>query len=388
MVPRNLSIVDTPFLAGLGAVVASIITATWVFGRRHWWRWPLRALALLLVPVVVAACINAHFDYFPTLGALLGRNAADQISAQSFRRLEDAAMHARRANAPRGRSRPVPVAVRLPSHGVVISFVIPPALSHFAARTAEVYLPPAWFRVPRPHLPVIELLHGAPGSPPDWTRGGMADLTADTFASAHDGYAPVLVMPDVNGRWWNDSECVDGPRGNAETYLVDDVRNAIVDRLATREDAGGWAVAGLSEGGSCALQIGLRHPDRFSVVGDFSGDDHPWVSGGLRDLFWGRTSAQLAYAERSYDPRVLLATWHGQRAPAIFFAAGRADGTLVKMTHLLALARRDGMDATLYVLHGSHTFWVWREAFQAAMPWIAARLTDPPWPPDTRRSRV
>ena len=219
----------------------------------------------------------------------------------------------------------------------MISFKFPATVSHFPARTGQVYLPPAWFANPHPHLPVIELLHGAPGSPVDWTRGGRADLTADAYAQTHHGFAPILVMPDVNGAdWWHDSECVNGPQGNAETYLTVDVRNAVVRAFGARADGESWGVAGLSEGGSCALQMGLRHPDLFAVLGDFSGDDHPYVSGGPQRLFWGRTPRQLFQAEQSYDPRVILSRTHWSDPPAIVFSAGRGDEVLAKMLHLVA----------------------------------------------------
>jgi hypothetical protein len=94
------------------------------------------------------------------------------------------------------------------------------------------------------------LLHGSPGSPTDWTRAGEANLTADRYAAAHDGFAPILVMPDVNGAgWMRDSKCVNGPEGNAETYLTTDVRRAVVHSFDALAGGASWAVAGLSEGG-------------------------------------------------------------------------------------------------------------------------------------------
>jgi S-formylglutathione hydrolase FrmB len=239
-----------------------------------------------------------------------------------------------------------------------------------------VYLPPIWFEVPHPRLPVIELLHGSPGSPPDWTRGSFADLTADTYAARHDGFAPILVMPDVNGvSWWHDSECVNGPMGNAEQYLTVDVRRAVVHAFNARPDGASWAIAGLSEGGSCSLQIGLRHPNLFAAVGDFSGDDHPWTHGGMRSLFWGTTSTQLAAAERTYDPRVLLSHWHHRSAPLIVFASGRSDHTrLMKMTRLLRQSRHDHMHAVLYVHGGGHDFHFWGRSFAMALPLMMQRL--------------
>jgi S-formylglutathione hydrolase FrmB len=228
-------------------------------------------------------------------------------------------------------------------------------------------VPPIWFRSPHPRLPVLELLHGSPGSPADWTRGGYADLTADAYARAHDGFAPVIVMPDVNGSWYGDTECVDGRRGNAETYLTVDVRRAVAKHFGVAASGRSWAIAGLSEGGECALHIALRHPGDYAAAGDFSGDDHPWVSGGPRNLFWGANATQVTAAEQAYDPRVLLADWHGP-APAPWFSAGRSDHTVVQLMRLLSQAHRAGLRATLDVTSGGHTFREWRVALERAMP--------------------
>ena len=139
------------------------------------------------------------------------------------------------------------------TRGTVIQFRMPGTVSRFNARVGQVYLPPAWFQTPRLQLPVIELLHGSPGDPADWTRAGYADVAADAYARTHHGIAPIIVMPDVNGReWWHDSECVNGPMGNAEQYLTVDVRNAVVRKLGARRQGSAWSIAGLSEGGSCA----------------------------------------------------------------------------------------------------------------------------------------
>jgi S-formylglutathione hydrolase FrmB len=364
---RNISIVDWEFRAALVTIGMALIAASFLVFH-HWWsRWGARLLTLVVAVAFVGASINAHFGYFPTIGALLGRNAADEISASGFRKLENSIVHTVTGHF-HGRAAILPSSELL-TRGVVLSFVIPPTVSHFKSRTGEIYLPPVWFERPHPRLPVIELLHGSPGSPADWTRASFADLTADDYARNHDGFAPILVMPDVNGSdWWHDSECVDGPMGNAETYLTIDVRNAVVHRFGARADGNSWAVAGLSEGGSCALQMGLRHPDMFAAVGDFSGDDHPWVGGGLKRLFFGDTYAQLAAAERTYDPRVLLEHWHDKKAPLLIFASGRSDRLLKKMLRLMAEAHSHGFDAVLHTAGGGHDFYFWGKSFAFALP--------------------
>ncbi|WP_442943003.1 alpha/beta hydrolase [Nocardia sp. NBC_01503] len=54
-----------------------------------------------------------------------------------------------------------------------------------------------------------------------------------------------------------------------ETFLTQDLRNALRDRLGFRSTRNG--VFGLSMGGSAALTLAAYHPDQFSYAGSFSG---------------------------------------------------------------------------------------------------------------------
>ena len=59
---------------------------------------------------------------------------------------------------------------------------IPDRGSGFGPSTALVYLPPQYFAEPALRFPVVYLLHGSPGTPADWIRGGGADATGAALA--------------------------------------------------------------------------------------------------------------------------------------------------------------------------------------------------------------
>ena len=127
------------------------------------------------------------------------------------------------------------------SAGTTVSVDIPPTVSHFDARTARVYLPPAWFASTSRKLPILMLLPGVPGGPTDWTDDGKADLIANDFASHHNGLAPIIVMPDVTGQESGDSECVNSSKyGNAETYLTVDVPTFVRATFRAAAGRGPW----------------------------------------------------------------------------------------------------------------------------------------------------
>jgi S-formylglutathione hydrolase FrmB len=233
----------------------------------------------------------------------------------------------------------------------------------------------------------VLLLHGTPGDPTDWVEGGRAQTTADAWAKAHGGVAPVLVMPDINGTYTGDTECVDSPLGHVETYLTVDVPAAVGANLGTLPPGPGWAVAGLSEGGSCAIMLALRHPDLFRTFGDFSGLAGPRVGETNDDT--ASTVAQLFGGSQqefaAHEPADLL---RSTRFPQLggWFEVGALDAEpLAAAQQLAPLAAPAGIATCLVVVpDGDHTFDVWSKALRQSLPWMAQRLgLVPPQPSAT-----
>ncbi|MBV9934065.1 MAG: hypothetical protein JO367_07160 [Actinobacteria bacterium] len=372
------SLIGLPFLFGLvGVTVGVAVLACWP-GRRRWRRALLAAGAVVLGLASTAAWINAYFAYMPSVGAVLGQRARDQVSPTALRKRMQLIATATASHPVAAAAAPVvKVAHPAPPHvaparvrGVVERVTIPGTVSGFRARAAQVYLPPAWFAHPRPRLPVIELLHGTPGAPEDWTRAGLADVTADRWAAAHAGVAPVIVMPDPNGSFTGDSECVDRPQARADTYLSVDVPAWTIANLSTATDRSRWSIVGSSEGGYCALELALRHPTRWATFADFSGLDRPtWPGGALRQFggSWAAYDSYLPAAQLTHRPALPLAGW---------FLAGTADGDVTRSVRsMAAAAKHAGIDTTLLMPANAHHTWrVWRHAFSDAFPWLASHV--------------
>ena len=349
----NTSITAVPFVVGLAVVtLAMIFVAIWVAHARLL-RFLAATVAFVLVLTTAGAAVNAYYNYLPTVATLFGQRAEDQASSAQVGELVAASAK--------------------PTHGVVEKVSIPGLVSHFAARPAQVYLPPAWFRVPRPRLPVLELLHGTPGTPEDWTRAAGADVVADAWAATHDGWAPILLLVDENGSFTADTECANGVAGSAETYLAVDVPAWAVAKLGADPERVAWGIGGNSEGGYCAITLALRHLDRYSLFLDFSGLDHPTRRGGALHLFDGSRAALDAHT-----PRLILRHHHHwEPRLAGWFEVGSADGgTTRSMIRTAALSRADGIQTHLVLRRGGHHTWrVWRASFADALPWAATRLT-------------
>jgi S-formylglutathione hydrolase FrmB len=354
------------FLVWAALPLFALGVAVWQWPRVGWWR---RLAALVSAPLLIAfggMQINAHYGYLPTVGDLLGAPLPGQVSARALMGLANGSMMTSRFRAMAGN----------PRLDAVAPIDIPAPASHFAHRIGYVWVPPIYFSARRPHLPVLMLISGTPGTTGDWLRGGKALAVARAWAAAHGGVAPMLVVPDANGRAQGDTECVNGPRGQAETYLSVDVPRFMQQQFGAATDPQRWAIAGLSEGGTCALELAARHPDRFATFADFSGDPAPTIGSPthtLDALYGGSRSAMLAY-----DPTVWF-TKDALAGVAGFFAVGSSDHGYVRAEEQVALlASRSGMSVRLDVIRGGgHNFGTWSRSLRDAYPWIVARLSSP-----------
>ena len=111
-------------------------------------------------------------------------------------------------------------------------------------------------------FPVIYLLHGLTGHYTNWTdKTKVADYAAD--------HRFLIVTPEGDNGWYSDS--VSTPTDKYESYIVQELIPEIDAKYRTITDRDHRMMAGLSMGGYGALKFGLKYPDKFSLIGSFSG---------------------------------------------------------------------------------------------------------------------
>ncbi len=332
---------------------------------------PGRIAALVCLPVgllAATAIANQHYEYWPTVASAFGRDHVDPLLTPAVAAPPDAVAAAAGAGLGGGGERgPIPSGPV--SHGWLTDVKIPGTHSGFSARTARVWLPPDYFAHPDVDRSAVIVIGGTPSWPSDWTRAAGLDRTADVVAAAHPGQAPILVMVDPNGTPFGDTECVDGPRGNAESYLVDDVRDYVIQHFGAAPAASAWGLLGYSEGGTCALTVALRHPDQFAAFVDLAGDLRPSVGSRNRTIrtLYGGNDAEWA----AHDPLTLL----GQRSFALagWFEVGRGDRGHAH-AQLEEAARQAGMAVESHTTGGGHDFGFVSRALTDALPWLTGVL--------------
>lgn len=142
-------------------------------------------------------------------------------------------------------------------------------------RTYGVSLPPGYSKNPQQHYPVIFLLHGGHGKPTDWfEKGGALPIIQKLYK---EGKLPpsIIITPDGNDKRGSspfyDSDYIDGPNGNVDTAIGEELVQEVQRRYRTLPPPAFWAIGGLSSGGWGALNIGLHHPEHFSIMFSHSG---------------------------------------------------------------------------------------------------------------------
>src|SRR5204863_4119909 len=134
--------------------------------------------------------------------------------------------------------------------------------------------------------PVLYLLHGFPGRPAAFLDTVRLGVVEDVLTATHRAQPLILVMPSGSTGTFVDKEWADGYRPNESwaTFVARDLVRAIDARYRTIQAGAGRALAGLSEGGYGALNIGLAHPGLFRVLESWSGYER---ADPLRSIFGG-----------------------------------------------------------------------------------------------------
>lgn len=238
------------------------------------------------------------------------------------------------------------------------------------------YLLPAWVYVPDAYFdpaqrdrrfPVVLLLAGFPGAIENWDKQGHMLPILDQMMAEKRIPPMILVSATQNPEPTRDSECVDAVGGaRADTYLSEDVPEAIEEHFRVTPDRRGWSMMGYSTGGYCAVDLALRHPDRFGSAVSLDGYFAPAIDNTTGDLF-----KRDAAAQRSYTP---LQTVRDQRPSALRFylVVGDAEAKAKNQARTFAAAVRQPDTVNVVDVPGGHNWDTWNRALPDALTWLAA----------------
>lgn len=376
-----------PFGMWLWIALTGVAAAVLILG----WRgttWRRRVVSVLAVPLCVlsaAEALNISIGYLPTVETAWRRATGSQPPQW----IDQSALAAMQRNGAR------------PTRGTVVWMTSPDDASGFNHRTELVYLPPAWFDSnPPPRLPAVMVIGAEFSHPGDWLQAGNPLKALGELVALHRGNAPVMVFPDSGGAFSNDTECVNGPRGNAADHLTKDVVPYVISHFGVSSDPANWGLMGFSSGGTCALTLAVMHPELFSAFVDLDGQLGP--NAGTKRQTIARLFGGDANAWATFDTKTVvvkhgqytgMSAWIGvsEKTPTVYrpasdtappsdafpdwdpYSEDHADNA----NELCQLLSGYGIECAVVSYPGSHDFPSAGSGFAAALPWLAGKLGTP-----------
>src|SRR5579875_1119192 len=201
--------------------------------------------------------------------------------------------------------------------------------------------------------------------------------TVNIFLLPQHRAAPVvLVMPNANGARTESLQCLNMLHGPQDaTYLAQFLPGYLAQRLRIMPPGSAWGIAGYSEGGFCAANLGLQYGRRFGYAGVMSGYFRPLKNQiGNRDVApFGHDRALLLRNTPLYMVNRLPA---GVPIPQFWLGAGQADRDDVAAASLfqLYLQRRQPDVILDLVPGGGHTMLTWRTLAPPMLEWMTRNL--------------
>ena len=347
----------------------------------------LRVLAacLAFIPAMAfgIAAVNKYYDYYQTWGAMFSdlsgqAQSIPHLSAASLKRGDSSLQQQISGNSN---------ATLDAQFGDLFSTTVTGPSSHIT-RQVYVYLPPQYFAKAYANyrFPAIELLHGAPGQPATWVNVMNVIPIYLNLLAEHKASPAVLVMPDTDGGLQYSLQCLNDPHGLQDmTFVGKEVPNWAAANLRVQRPGLMWGIAGYSEGGFCAANIGLREATGFGYVGVESGYFAPGPSqvplggkpnGKPHDVNVFAHDKQLLAINTpdEYIRHIPL----GITVPQFYLAAGADDVSDVENAEYfrqLLLLRVADVPPVDIVAGGGHQALVWRTALTPILEWMTSGLT-------------
>lgn len=362
---------STIFFALLILIFAGLMT--WLIITRHI---VVRIFAAVLafVPAVLfgVAAVNKYYDYYQTWGAAISDLTGSGAPA---------AVVGTRVGSSTGISKLLGkyyYTSIAKQDGLTVRLTVRGRLSHLK-RTVYVYLPPQYFQSAYRdyRFPAIELLHGFPGAPQDWIT--VLDVTTTLTSLVNRGLArpAVLVMPDANGARGISLQCLNQVGGPQDaTFIAQDVPNYIARTFRVWQPGRSWGIAGYSEGGFCAANLGLQFGSRFGFAGVLSGYFSPManqVGHPARpvDPFAGNRKLRLA----NTPTHELLTLPAGALIPKFWIGTGSDPSDLrgAQIFRQLLQLRQPSVQLDV-IKGGSHTMFTWRALVPPMLEWMTPQL--------------
>jgi enterochelin esterase-like enzyme len=407
----------------IAVALGSVAAAVWLWPRLAGQRPAMMAARLgliaasqLLVLAAVLAFVNGYFAFFGSWSALFGNAGSAPVSASS------AAASSRPIVVTGSDLGPVPGGSALPEDsngrlaakpphfhgkkaaspgqmavapgldlkggavaaarkvGKILQITVTGEHTGIVSAANYVYLPPQYFQPAYAHarFPVVLALTGYPNVTWSIVRWLELPSTAANLVSRGKIGPAVYVMMNVSVALPRDTECTNVPEGpQAQTFLEQDVPQAVEQTFRVQTGRTGWSVLGYSTGGYCAAKLAMMDPYQFSSAVSLAGYYTALEDSTTGNLYGGSNAFRQ---ENNLD-------WRLQHLPAppvsvLVTSSLVGEHDLAGTLAFLHLIRAPMRGYSLLVKQGGHNYGTGVRQLPQSLEWLNQRLS--PAVPPTR----
>ncbi|MFE2987517.1 alpha/beta hydrolase [Streptomyces sp. NPDC059262] len=338
----------------------------------------------LTILTAFAVAVNTNFDFYGSWGELLGHvdKAPAEVTALGRSGVHSTVGAVRgglvQPAGPQGLDRvkgiphgPAAQAGRVESVKIV-------GRRSRAVNPAFVYLPPQYFQKQfhRQRFPVMVAISGYPGGIMNLAQYLQVPQTADRLLRAGGIQPTVIVMVRPTIAPPRDTECVNVPGGpQAETFFSKDLPEALKRSYRVGHDPSAWGALGYSSGGTCALQLALRHPGVYTSAAALSADYR--ISDDLTTGSLFGSGPGAARRQREHDLIWRLDHLPVPRVSVLAASSRSGEKDYVDTMKFLHAVKSPMTSARIILPRGSHHFTTWQREIAPAMRWMSGQLTFP-----------
>lgn len=215
----------------------------------------------------------------------------------------------------------------------------------------KVYLPPC-FQEGERGVPVAYFLHGFPRDEDHWIEIGLIEAYEELFQGQLINKM-ILVFPFQPEPYFTHS---DGGPGSLEELFIGNLFDKLEPRYGLSAQPGERAILGISRGGVWALEIGMRHPELFDIVGALS------------------PSLAQNYARSEYDPFVIARTADALPANILITAGDNEPHFSVEIERFIRELDTMGVEHRFMWNEGEHEESAWSGIMRDVLLFVGAAM--------------
>jgi len=331
-------------------------------------RFGLIAVGQLLLLAAVLVFLNGIFGFFGSWSALFG-SGGPVATAQAVAASQPIVV----TGSDLGPDLKGGAAAAARSAGKILQVTVSGEHTGIVSAANYIYLPPQYFQPAYAHVrfPVVLALTGYPNATWSIVRWLRLPATAARLEASGKIRPAVYVMMNVSVALPRDTECTNVPEGpQAETFLAQDVPQAVDQTFRVQTGSAGWAVLGYSTGGYCAAKLAMMYPYQFSAAVSLAGyyaAGPDFITG---NLYGGSTAFQN---ENNLDWR--LAHLPAPPVSVLVTSSQVGESDLAGTLTFLHLIRPPMHGYSLILAQGGHNYGTWVRQLPQSLEWLNQRLS-------------